>query len=338
MPHRIIFFKLEPFAREYLAKSGALAKLGVEVAFNDAILNKDNIPVDKNFDIAGIFVDSVMDKVALDKLPNLKFIATLSTGYDHIDLAECKKRGIAVSYVPSYGENTVAEFTFGLILELSRKISVSSCEVRETGKFGFGGERGFDLKGRTLGLVGTGRIGKHVAKIAKGFEMNILAYDVIKDEAAAKAIGFRYVALEELLKNSDIVTLHVPYMKETHHLINVRNIKLLKKGTYLINTSRGGVVETGALLEALESGNIAGAGLDVLESEELLRGGEKALAAANKEELEITRENQALMKMPNVVVTPHNAFNTGEAFIRILGTTIENISAYVGGKPINLVP
>lgn len=340
MPHKAIFFNLEPFAREHLAKSEVFKKIGVEVVFADAVLNKDNIPADKNFDIAGVFVDSVVNKDILDKLSDLKLIVALSTGYDHIDVAECKNRGIIVSYVPSYGENTVAEFTFALILDLSRKICFASDRVRGTGSFGLEGLRGFDLKGKTLGVVGTGRIGRHVIRMAKGFEMNIVAFDARPDAAFAAETGFEYMSLEKVLGTSDVVTLHLPYMKETHHLINADTLAQMKHGAYLVNTSRGGVVDTDALVRALQEGRLGGAALDVLEEEGAVKDELNLLVGGHPEEhnLKTILENHVLIKMPNVIITPHNAFNSREALQRILDTTIENIAAYANGKPINLVP
>lgn len=337
MAHRATFFNLEPFAKEYFADNKALAKLGVEVAFADSVLNKDNIPRDKNFDIAGVFVDSVVSKEVLDELPELKLIVALSTGYDHIDVAECKKRGITVSYVPSYGENTVAEFTFGLLLALARKICDAHSRVRETGSFSLEGLRGFDLKGKTLGVVGTGRIGKHVVRIAKGFEMNVVAFDTYPDPAFAAEMGFKYMPLGEVLAASDIITLHVPYMKETHHLINAETIKQMKPGAYLVNTSRGGVVDTDALVKALQNGHLGGTALDVLEEEGAVKDELNLLAGGHPEEhnLKVILEDHVLMRMPNVIITPHNAFNSREALRRIFETTIENIAAFIKGKPIN---
>ena len=340
MAHKAVFFNLEPFAKDYILKSGLLARCGVEAVFADEALDKDHIPADKNFDVAGIFVDSVVDKKTLDALPNLKFLATFSTGYDHVDLTECRKRGIVVSYVPSYGENTVAEFTFALLLDLSRKICFANDRVRKTGSFSEEGLRGFDLQGKTLGVIGTGHIGRNVVRIAKGFEMNVVAFDIYPDEKFAAKAGFKYLPLADLLKESDIITLHVPYMKETHHLINAETIEKMKQGAYLINTSRGGVVETSALLKALRSGRLGGVALDVLEEEGAVKDELNLLVDGRHEEhdLKTILENHVLMKMPNVIITPHNAFNSNEAFARILDTTIENIAAYAGGKPANLVP
>ena len=202
-----------------------------------------------------------------DKYPKLKLIATRSTGFDHIDLAEAKVRGVAVASVPSYGVNTVAEFAFALILALSRRVCEAHEQVSETGSFSQERLRGFDLQDKTIGIVGCGHIGIHAVKIANGFGMKALVFDAHQDDALAKENNFTYASLEELMGQSDIITLHVPYNEHTHHLINLQNISLIKKGAYLINTARGAVVETEAIIAALKNGTLAGAGLDVLEEE-----------------------------------------------------------------------
>jgi D-lactate dehydrogenase len=339
MAHKIVFFNLEPWAKEYVAKSPKLAAAGVEVAFEDHILDAAHPAVDPTLDIAGIFVDSTMDSKTIQSLPNLKCIVALSTGFDHIDLSLAAARNITVSSVPSYGENTVAEFTFALILALSRKICDAHCRVREEGNFRLDGLRGFDLMGKTIGVLGTGRIGIHVVRMAKGFGMNVVAFDPYPNEALAKELGFSYLPLADLLAQSDIVTLHVPYMPATHHLINKDNIKIVKKGAYLINTSRGAIVETEALMAALEGGILGGAGLDVLEEEGVVKDELNSLVmgATEGHDLKTVLEDHALIDMPNVIVTPHNAFNTIEAFTRILDTTIDNVLGFVNGAPMNVV-
>jgi D-lactate dehydrogenase len=326
MQHKVVFFGLESWGKgkEYIMASGKLAAAGVAVEFEDVPLDKDHLPADKNFDIAGIFVDSTLKADTIAALPNLKFIATLSTGFDHVDLVACAARNIVASSVPSYGENTVAEFAFALILALSRKICEANARVRVENKFTSNGLSGFDLAGKTIGVAGTGRIGKHAIRIAKGFGMNIVAYDVIHDNAFAKEMGFSYVSLEELLAQSDVITLHVPSLPATHHLINKENIGLVKKGAYIINTARGGVIETSALVAALESGQLGGAGLDVLEEEHDLKAGNMGIC-------------QKLLAMQNVIITPHTAFNTQEAFRRIIDTSIDNIVNFVNGAPTNVV-
>ncbi len=331
---KIAFFEVEQWEEPYLK-----SQLGsANVSFFEEKLLAENADAAKDSEIISAFVDSSIDKVLLSKLPNLKMIATRSTGFDHIDLEECKKRNITVCNVPFYGENTVAEHTFALILDLSRKI-YQSIERTKKGDFSLDGLKGFDLKGKTIGIVGMGHIGQHVARIAQGFEMNVLGYDVNQDKKLAKKLEFTYVTLEDLLKNSDIITLHVPYNEHTNHLINSSNIHLIKKGAYLINTARGGVIETSALVEALGKGIIAGAGLDVLEEECYIKEEKELLSKdfPKKCDLKIMMENHVLIRQENVIVTPHNAFNSKEALERILATTVENIGAFVKGKPINLV-
>lgn len=342
MPHKAVFFHIEHAGeggKEYLSANEALKAAGVEVAFLDDVLDKDHIPTDPNFDIAGVFVESAVDEETVGKLPALKFITTLSTGYDHIDRAAAAAHGIQASYVPSYGENTVAEFTFALILSLSRKICEAHRRVREEGDFTTDGLRGFDLAGKTIGVVGTGRIGRHVVRIAKGFEMNVVAYDPFPDEAFAREAEFEYKPLPELLQMSDIVSLHVPYMPATHHLMNTDTFKLMKKGAYLINTSRGAIVDTKALLVALDEKHLGGAGLDVLEEEGVMKNERDDLVKNRMKEhdLAVLLENHVLVDMPNVIVTPHNAFNTKEAFLRILAVTVENIVNFTKGTPTNLI-
>jgi len=297
------------------------------------------LPDTHDFEIISVFVDSRIDKVVLDCFPNLKLVATRSTGYDHVDIAECKKRRIQVTYVPGYGDNTVAEFTFGLILNLTRKIYQGIDQIKETGSFSLEGLRGVDLKGKTLGVVGTGRIGKEVIKIAKGFGMNVVAYDPFPDQIFAERMGYRYVEFEELLASSYIVTLHTPYNKDTHHLINRGNIGKINRGSYLINTARGPIVETEAIIEGLQKGILAGVGLDVLEEEGETKDELTILALGHpkEEDLKTMLQNHILMKMPNVLITPHNAFNSQEALERILNTTIQNIKGFIKGAPTNIV-
>jgi D-lactate dehydrogenase len=339
MTHKTVFFNLEPWAKEYMAKSPKFAAAGVEVMFEDHVLDAAHPAVATSLDIAGIFVDSTMDATTIQSLQNLKCIVALSTGFDNIDLTLAAARGITVSSVPSYGENTVAEFAFALILALSRKICEASRRVREEGSFRLDGLRGFDLAGKTIGVVGTGHIGQHAVRMAKGFRMNVIAFDPYPNEAFAEEMGFGYLPFADLLAQSDIVTLHVPYMPATHHLINKDNIGLMKQDAYLINTSRGAIVETDALVMALKDGKLGGAGLDVLEEEGLVKDELAALTAGHMESeaLKTMLEDHALIDMPNVIVTPHNAFNTIEGFTRILDTTIDNIVGFANGAPVNVV-
>ncbi|HEY9584371.1 MAG TPA: hydroxyacid dehydrogenase [Candidatus Paceibacterota bacterium] len=335
---KIGFFGTKPWEKEYIEKlKGKMP--GADLWFTEEILSDDHLPKETDFEAISVFVDSAVTKNVLEKFPNLKFIATRSTGYDHIDVAVAKAKGIVVSSVPSYGENTVAEMAFGLLLTLSRRIYEAYDRIREKGDWSVEGLQGFDLRGKTIGVVGTGRIGKHSIAIAKGFGMNVVGYDAYPNEQLAKELGFKYLSLDELLSVSDVVTLHVPFLPETDHMINKERIMKMKKGAVLINTSRGAVVETAALVEALKSGHLGGAGLDVLEEEGVVKDEMDFLVSGKSEghDWKTIIANHVLIDMPNVVITPHNAFNTKEAIERILDTTVDDIAGYLSGKVINQV-
>lgn len=329
----IAFFDMEEWEIAYIKKNIKGHKL---LFFKEPIKNIDIKKV-QNIDALASFIFSPIDKQILAKLPNLKLITTMSTGFDHIDIIECAKRNIIVCNVPYYGENTVAEHTFALILTLSRKIYPSILKTKK-GLFDQDGLRGFDLKGRTLGLIGTGHISYHVARIAQGFEMKLLGYDVFKNPEFLK-LGLEYVSLNKLLKNSDIISIHLPLNKDTIHIINNKNIKLMKKEAIIINTARGGLIETNALAHALTSGKIAGAGLDVLEEEQCVKHEDELLRQKFRKPCNIKTlvENHMLMRNDNVIITPHNAFNSQEALQRIIDTTIENILSFNRNKPQNMV-
>ncbi|MCD6412604.1 MAG: hydroxyacid dehydrogenase, partial [Elusimicrobia bacterium] len=254
-----------------------------------------------------------------------------------IDLKGCRKRKIVVCNVPSYGENTVAEHTFALILSLSRNVHKSYSRTMRS-DFSIEGLRGFDIKGKVIGVIGVGHIGLHVIKIAKGFGMEVLAYDVNQDKFLAEVLGFKYTSLENLLRKSDIITLQVPYNKSTHHLINKDTIKAVKKGAILINTSRGGVVDTEVMIDALDKKILGGAGLDVLEGEELIKEEKQLLYDKKKiKSLQNLVKDHILLRKDNVVFTPHIAFFSQEALERILETTIQNIVGFLSGRMQNTV-
>lgn len=332
---KIHYFSGEKWEEEYVR--GKLS--GEDIVFHEGSLATFPDLTDPKATILCTFVESHIGEAELARFPSLKLIATRSTGFDHIDLTATKAHGITVANVPFYGENTVAEFTFALILALSRHIIDADEHVRDTGNFSHDNLRGFDLAGKTLGVIGTGHIGAHVIRMANGFRMKVLGFDAFPNAELSKTLGFSYVSPEELLTTSDIVTIHVPYNEHTHHLINKENIVKFKKGAYLINTARGAVVETDALVEALKSGIIAGAALDVLEEEGDMND-ELALLTSphpKESELKTVLENHYLINHPRVIVTPHLAFNTTEAIERILNTTIENIKNFSVGSPTNLV-
>lgn len=315
---KIVFFSLGKDRQSIFVGSFGDA----EVSFFEEKLDENNVVLVKDADIISVFIDSTVDKNIIDALPNLKFITTRSTGFDNVDCDYAKTKGIRVSNVPVYGSETVAEFTFALLLTLSRKIREAGDALKENRNYSTPSNvQGFDLDKKTLGVIGTGKIGKNVIRIARGFNMNVLAYDLYPDLNFAGENNFIYKNLEEVLSQSDIVTLHAPYTKENHHLINKENISLFKKGAYLINTARGELIETEALEKALKDGLIAGVGLDVLEGEKGFKKG----------------DNIPMLEIPNVLMTPHVAFNTREAEARILQTTVENIQKFISNSPINLV-
>ncbi len=335
---------------EKFGEGGSIEKKVLEKSFsNEEVsyfaekLSGENVASVKDTEVISVFNGSLVNKDIIDLLPNLKFINTSTTGFEHIDLNYCQEKGIQVSNVPAYASHTVAEFTFALLLNLSRKILKANSQLREDDDFVITKLRGFDLKGKTLGVIGTGKIGKNVIKIGKGFEMNVVAYDLYPDLVFAKENNFEYKSLDEVVGSSDIITLHAPYTKENDHLINKEVISKMKKGVYLINTARGGLIDTEALIWGLREGIIAGAGLDVLEEERELREEIKILStpeenqAQNLKDYKTLLEDHVLINMPNVVVTPHIAFYSAEAEAEIVRVTVENIKGFIAGAPINLV-
>lgn len=313
-----------------------------ELEFYDFPLNEERSELIAESDIISVFIHSKINEKVLKNAKKLKFICTRSTGYDHIDLNACKERNILVSNVPSYGVETVAEHTFALLLAISRKI-IESFERTRKGDFNLENLRGFELKGKTLGIIGAGKIGRRVAEIAKAFGMKVIAYDIFPNYDEAKRIGFEYVDLETLLKNSDIITLHANLTKENYHLINEESFKKMKDGVIIINTARGALIDTKALINNIKNGKVKAAGLDVLEGEALIKE-EIELLVKNKLEkdsLESLVANHILIEMEdkekNIIITPHNAFNSVEAIEEIRQTTLQNIFSFLKGNPINLV-
>lgn len=326
------FFELETWEKEYFQKEIKDA----EVFFFDEPLSEKTPGID-TFEAVVIFIHSQMNKEFLDKMPNLKLISTMSTGFDHIDIEECKRRGITVCNVPSYGETVVAEHTFALLLSIARKLPESIERVKK-GNFMPGGLTGFELRGKTMGVIGVGSIGTNVIRIAKGFGMNVIVYKRTPDYALEKELGCKFVELPVLYQQSDIVSLHIPYSKETHHYLSDEAFSQMKDGVVIINTARGGLIDTDALLKALDSGKVKAAGLDVLEEEPLLEE-EKDLLTKDfdKDKILTILQDHMLVNHPNVVITPHNAFNSQEALKKIVETTHENIYAFASGAPTNVV-
>lgn len=326
MDYKIAFFGVKSWEREIIEKEiTKLDSYGIGI-FEEEVQN--NLELAAKYDIISPFVYSKFDKEVLCKLPNLKMIASRSTGIDHIDTAECSRRKIIVVNVPIYGSQTVAEYTFALMLAITRKI-VEAHQSVENGEFSPEGLTGMDLEGKTLGVIGVGNIGQNVVRIARAFGMKVLGVDPVLKLEAAKKIGCKLVDLETLLKESNIVTLHVPAIPETFHMINRKNIKLMQKGSYLINTARGAVVETEAIIWALNNKILAGVGLDTTEDEAVVESMSVVMSQKpTKDQLQQVLTYHLLRDRDDVVFTPHNAFNTKEAVGRIIETTVKNIKEF----------
>jgi D-lactate dehydrogenase len=327
------FFEVQDWEKPYLSEG-----LGnLEIATFTEPLDEKNVDQAADADVISVFIYSNLNRQLLSKLAKARLITTRSTGFDHIDLTACRERGITVCNVPVYGDTTVAEHTFALILSLSRGIH-DSYERTRSGDFTCEGVCGFDLNGKTLGVLGTGRIGSKVIEIAKGFKMNVLAYDKFPSKKLEEALGFQYVDWKELLSKSDVVSLHLPLTPETFHFLNKDTFALMKQGAVLVNTARGGLIDSQALTEALTSGRLRGAGLDVLEEEALIRE-EAQLLLDNvpREQLATMLRAHILLKLKNVIITPHCAFNSQESLRRLVEVTVENIRAFSAGNPQNIV-
>lgn len=332
---RVVIFETEEWEHEACLQ----VQQRHQIACTREPLNASTVAAYTDAEIVSPFVNSKLSAEVLSALPNLKLVATRSTGYDHIDLDFCKARGIRVSNVPDYGDWTVAEQVFALLLAVARNL-VKAVERTRRGIFNQSGLRGFQLHGKQIGVIGTGRIGRRVIEIAMGFGMSVVAYDLQPDHEAAQQLGFRYTELDDLLRSADIVTLHVPALPETINLLSDHEFQLMKPGVVLINTARGNVIDVPALVRALADGKVKAAGLDVLPNEPLIREEAevfRADAGFSDYDLKALVANNVLLRFPNVIVTPHNAYNTDDAVKRIIETTLDNIQAFAIGDPQNVV-
>lgn len=332
---KIYFFGVENWEKLHLERQLKNFEVSGEFYFTNDAINRHNASDYKDAEIISIFIYSKIDREVIDKLPNLKLIITRSASYDHIDIKYAKEKGIKVSHIPEYGNNTVAEFTFALILALARKLKpmIERLSKHDFNRYGL---MGVDLMGKTIGVVGTGRIGSHVVRIAHGFGMKILAYDRTKKEELIQKYGVEYVGLEDLLIRSDIITVHLPYTKSTRYLINRFNIKLTKRNAMLINVSRGEVVEIDGLVEALKEGRLAGGvAIDTIDTEEVeLQEKELKRDEIPAVKFEKLMEKSYLLQEENVIISPHLAYYTRDASERILDTTVEEIARFIKNEPL----
>ena len=303
----------------------------------DHKISMDNLHPDA--EIISIFVSSTVTREMIEAMPRLTLICCRSTGYNNIDLQAAKERNITVVNVPVYGNTTVAEYAFTLLLALTRKLPQVLESEHEP--FVLRELTGHDLASKTFGVIGTGHIGQKSIRIANGFSMRTLAYDIFPKEELEETLNFSYVSIEQLLAESDYISIHMPYNRKTHHFMDHRKMSAMKKGAVIINTARGALLDTKALVRLLDNGHLGGAALDVIEGEQLLNYEEEMSLLASGETPEDTMrhsmEISALQKMPNVIISPHNAFNTVEAIGRINHTTTKNIIGFYNNNIPNQV-
>lgn len=314
---KVAFFDTKPYDSELFDKYNK--EYNYELVYFETKLNKETAPLAKGYDVVCVFVNDNVDKETIDVLVKngVKLIALRSAGYNNVDVEYAKDK-IRVVRVPEYSPYAVAEHAVGLLLAINRKLYKSYQRTKKY-NFSLNGLLGFDLNGKTVGVIGTGKIGKIFIKIMKGFGTNVIAYDVYPDEEYAKQMDYKYVSLDDLYKNSDIISLHCPLTKDTNHIINKESINNMKGGVYIINTSRGKLINTKDLIEMLQTGKIAGLGLDVYEEEEDYFLNDMSNSYIRDEELSV------LLTMPNVLITSHQAFFTKEALDKITKDTLQNI-------------
>ena len=296
-----------------------------DITYFDTALNNKTVNLAKGFEAICVFVNDVINKEVIDKLveEQVKIILLRCAGFNNVDVDYCYKK-IHVARVPSYSPTSIAEYTFSLLLSLSRKVIRGSNRTKDF-NFSLDNLVGFDLANKTLGVIGTGQIGLKVIDIAKGFGMNICYYDVVKKDID----GAKQVTMDELYNISDIITLHAPLTNDNYHLINKETISKMKQGVIIINTSRGGLINTNDLIEALKDKYVSGAALDVYEEESDLFFSD--LSSTIIEDDTIAR----LLTFPNVIVTSHQAFLTDNALTNIASETIHNLEQYMSGEYID---
>ena len=326
---RTILFSSQTYDRDsFLA---APTEASIELHFQAARLSLDTVALAERFEVVCAFINDDLSAPVLEHLAagGTRLIALRSAGYNHVDLAAAKRLGLSVVRVPAYSPHAVAEHAVALILALNRRLHRAYNRTRE-GDFTLHGLTGFDLYGKTVGVVGTGQIGATFAKIMAGFGCQLLAYDPYPNPEV-QALGARYVSLPELLAQAQIISLHCPLTADSKHLINARSLAQMQPGAMLINTGRGGLVDTPALIEALKVGQLGYLGLDVYEEE-------AQLFFEDRSDLPLQDDVLArLLTFPNVIITAHQAFLTREALAAIAGTTLANIAAWADGRAQNLV-
>jgi D-lactate dehydrogenase len=323
---RVAMFSAKNYERTLLDELNA--GFGHELVYFDTLLGPGTAPLAAGFPAVSVFVDDVVDGDVLKHLAagGTKLVATRSTGFNQIDVRAAEALGVRVVRVTDYSPNSVAEFAVGLLLALNRKIPRACNRTRE-GNFALDGLMGFDLVGRTVAVIGTGKIGTVFARIMAGFGCKVIGFDV-HHSPEFEIIGGCYAGAEEIQTEADVISLHCPLTPQTHHMVNARTLARVKRGALLINTSRGGLVDTEAAIEALKSGRLGGMALDVYEEEAGLFFKDLSSTVITDDII------QRLVSFPNVIVTGHQAFFTREAMGTILETTLASISDFAAGRPL----
>jgi D-lactate dehydrogenase len=323
---KVTFFSTQAYDKVFFEKHNI--DFGYELEFFDTQLNEHTAKLIQSTDVVCVFVNDVVNEAVIKRLAkkNVKIIALRCAGFNNVDLEAAKRLGIRVCRVPAYSPEAVAEHAMAMILTLNRKTHKAYNRVREQ-NFSLNGLLGFDLRGKTIGIIGTGNIGKAFAKIVKGFGCTILAYDIVADAEMVKD-GVTFVSLETIFKESEIISLHCPLNEQTKHLVNAKSIASMKDRVMIINTSRGGLIETASAIEGLKEGKIGYLGIDVYEQEEKLFFRDLSADIIQDDAI------QRLMSFPNVLVTAHQAFFTNEALTQIALVTFGNIQVLLEDKDI----
>ena len=322
---KVAIFSAKKYDREFLSAANAARH---EIRFFEPHLSEETVGLAAGFDAVCVFVNDQVNAAVIARLHSLgvRLIALRRAGYNNVDLAPAKKHGISLVRVPAYSPYAVAEHTIALMLALNRKLHRAYNRVRE-GNFALDSLLGFDMHGKTVGVIGTGQIGTVVAQILTGFGCPTLAFDPIPNETC-RSLGVRYVALDELFAESDIITLHCPLTPENKYMINAAAIARMKNGVMLINTSRGALLDTLSIIDALKSGKVGYIGLDVYEEEEQIFFEDRSGLILSDDVF------ARLLTFPNVIITGHQAFFTREALSNIAATTIDNINRFEKNQPL----
>lgn len=343
---KIYFLETEPSEREFFTEQLEEHELYFASSLEE---------VEADAEVVSTFIYSRIDGTFLDRHPAVKLVATRSTTYDHLELEQCAMRRVTMCIVPSYGDHVVAEHTFALLLAVARRLR-EAMTLSGTSRFSYEALQGFELRSKTFGVVGTGRIGVQTIPIARSFGMNVIACDVRPRPELENELGFRYVAFDELLAASDIISLHASLNSSSYHMLDREAFAKCRLGVVIINTARGKLIDTEALIEALDKGVVRAAGLDVLGeeavmrrragqiiSEQIVRRLQEPFVPPNGtagdprrvKEIEKLMHLGDLLLRPDVICTPHIAFNCVEAIQRINRVTVDNIKAFARGMPIN---